>query len=203
MVFNSAQSDPPDRSPRKSNMLKNEPVFSSNDVYTAFMMDHANGVLPSALTLAADLHTALSETGASIAMDWDVIGGALLENFSAAGQALQRRKPVSKSIPASDIIATDFTTLRWRRGLSGVSFAHAGVPGGRFMRLREGQAAPSHGHSCLEATVVLQGAFDDGLATYRRGDLAVADKEDHHTPRAVGGDCVCYVGRERSLFWIM
>lgn len=174
------------------------------DIYAAFMMDHAVGALPPSLRVAGDLHVLLSQGGSDMFAAWSVIGGALLETVDCAPQDERPRRTWSEvSVNASDLALCDFDSLKWRGGLSGVSYAPSGVKGGRFIRLREGEAAPRHGHKCLEAMVVLEGRFEDGRNEYECGDLALADESVQHTPRAVGGDCVCYVGREKTGLWIL
>ncbi|MEO0981761.1 MAG: cupin domain-containing protein [Pseudomonadota bacterium] len=154
--------------------------------------------------MAGDLHAILSAEGADVASDWAVIGGALLERFDAAAGGVMRRRPDRASpITARQILETDFERLKWRRGLSGVGYCRTGAPGSRFMRLRDDEAAPRHNHNCLEATVVLTGSFEDGRGTYHRGDLVLASEGDEHKPRGVGGDCICFVARERGRLWIM
>lgn len=92
--------------------------------------------------------------------------------------------------------------LSWRRGLSGVSYAPAGAPGARFMRLEPGQAAPAHGHGDLEATVVITGRFSDGHGEYGPGDLVLAVPGTRHKPQTVGEEaCICFVAQRPARFW--
>ncbi len=177
----------------------------SSDLYSAFMMDHAAGALPPALRLAGDLHERLSGEGAEVAADWAVVGGALLEGFCDAERRLAKpaRAAAPAAVTASDILGADLDKVRWRKSLFGVAYAPAGLPGGRFVRLEDNQSAPAHGHGCLEAMVVLEGRFEDGRGRYELGDLALTDNGVQHAPRAVGGRCICYVGRAGSRFWIM
>lgn len=59
-----------------------------------------------------------------------------------------------------------------------------------LIRLEPGHGVPRHTHDCKEFTLVLCGAYHDGLARYGRGDIALADPEIEHRPVAEPGE-VC------------
>ncbi|WP_439634641.1 ChrR family anti-sigma-E factor [Glycocaulis sp.] len=59
-----------------------------------------------------------------------------------------------------------------------------------LIRLEPGHGVPRHTHDCKEFTLVLCGAFHDGLARYGKGDLSVADPDIEHKPVAEAGE-VC------------
>jgi putative transcriptional regulator len=59
-----------------------------------------------------------------------------------------------------------------------------------LIRLEPGHGVPRHTHDCKEFTLVLCGAFHDGLARYAKGDLSVADPQIEHKPVAEPGE-VC------------
>lgn len=59
-----------------------------------------------------------------------------------------------------------------------------------LIRLEPGHGVPRHSHDCKEFTLVLCGAFHDGLARYGKGDLSVADPDIEHKPVAEAGE-VC------------
>ena len=177
----------------------------SETTYHAFMLDHATGTLPPALMVAGDLHVCLSEDGAEAAAIWDAVGGALLEGSQLGenGPTLSRRRPrrMRRPSPAS-LLSCDLDRLSWRRGLSGVRHARAGVRGGAFMRLEPGQSVPAHGHSALEATVVLRGELRVGERVHRVGDLALGVPGQAHKPEAESdAACICFVGRGAKPFW--
>ncbi len=185
------------------------------DSYHAFMLDHAVGALPPALQVAGELHCTLHPGGAEEAGLWACIGGVLLDQ--AGGGAAdgmdtraRRRRPRrgggadTRAIRAAAgaILTTDLDALGWRRGLTGVDYAGAGLANGQFMRLDAGQATPEHGHSALEATVVLRGELCVGTETYPEGGLVIGAPGERHQPKGSGdGPCICYVGRQRRPFW--
>lgn len=59
-----------------------------------------------------------------------------------------------------------------------------------LIRLEPGHGVPRHTHDCKEFTLVLCGAFHDGLSRYAKGDLSVADPDIEHKPVAEAGE-VC------------
>jgi mannose-6-phosphate isomerase-like protein (cupin superfamily) len=174
------------------------------------MLDHAAGNLAPAFALAGDMHVLLHTEGRKDALLWTVIGGALLEGGALDGQTAAIARPasdVSRSPRlagerAAELIACDKARLKWRRGLSGMTYAPTRTPHAKFMKLKPGQSAPLHGHSGLEATVVVHGRFSDGHGEYSRGDLVFGKPGTRHRPRAEGNEvCICLVAQ--APHWIM
>jgi putative transcriptional regulator len=59
---------------------------------------------------------------------------------------------------------------------------------------------PSHTHEGSEITLVLRGGFSDATGHYRRGDIAIADSEVDHRPRAdEDEDCICFAVTDAPL----
>lgn len=177
------------------------------DVYDAFMLDHAAGALPAGLDLAAGLHVALSAGGADRAAAWDAVGGALLESeevmeVPATGPGLRRQTDPAPAMSVRDLLAADLDALKWRRTITQARYAPTGVPGARLMRLQPGQSIPRHGHSALEATVVMRGMLTVDGEAFRRGDVMLGLPGEAHKP-AAGGDmpCICLVARGERPFW--
>ncbi len=70
----------------------------------------------------------------------------------------------------------------------------------KLLKIKPGKAAPRHSHGGLEATLVLRGAFSDGKRLFQRGDVAVADHDVKHRPRAQGDeDCICLAVTDGGL----
>lgn len=169
----------------------------NSDTYHAFMMDHAGGALSSDMAIAAELHILLSETGHKTSDIWDAARHAL---------GLESRNEIDCEhafLPeALELARSEFSTVPWKRGLSGVHYAKRGGGKGKLMRLDPGQSAPEHSHSALEATVVLKGQFEDGHGVYSRGDLVLGRPGVRHRPAAHGDEmCICYVAQEPLPFW--
>ena len=177
-----------------------------SDSYHSFMLDHAAGTLSPAMNLAGDLHVALSTDGQSVSDLWDSVAGALLERElgldNPARSKRRRLRAQGTSCEVTDILYQDLEELPWRRGLSGVHQARLDVKGAHFMRLDPGQTVPRHGHSALEATVVMQGVLDVDGTAYHVGDLVLGVPGHAHRPSARGDEaCVCFVAREPRPFW--
>ncbi|WP_372426507.1 ChrR family anti-sigma-E factor [Salinarimonas chemoclinalis] len=66
--------------------------------------------------------------------------------------------------------------------------------------IRGGRKIPSHTHEGSEYTLVLKGAFSDTNGHYRRGDIAIADRDVDHQPIAdADADCFCFAVTDAPL----
>lgn len=181
--------------------------MSSNqaDTYTAFMMDHATGVHTPAMMLAGDLHRLLSDTGEQTADLWDTLGGALLESVGLdidLPPAVTRKIADESPETAEEILAISDAHINWKRGITGIRYSKTRTPNAKFMKLEPGKSAPAHGHSDLEATIVLHGRFADGHGVYERGDLVIGEPGKYHKPAAYGDEaCICFVAETPKKFW--
>ncbi len=179
--------------------------MTCNEDYTAFMLDHAAGSLAGPLLLAGDVHIALSAQGQAMASHWDMIAGTLLETAPTDSCSHPRQKPKARparALDSPDDIRQRAGEVRWRRGLSGVRYAPAGVRGCEFMQLQPGQAVPRHNHSTVEATIVLSGWLDVDGEMFGVGDLALGLPGQPHKPAARGNEpCICFVARGDKPFW--
>ena len=169
----------------------------NSDAYHAFMLDHASGALSKDMAIAAELHILLSDRGHETADIWNAtrtgLGGAEGGPDEYEHACLPEARELARS---------EFSTVPWKRGLSGVHYAKRGKGRGKLMRLDPGQAAPEHSHSALEATVVLKGQFEDGHGRYGRGDLVLGRPGVRHRPASHGDEmCICFVAQEPLPFW--
>jgi putative transcriptional regulator len=70
----------------------------------------------------------------------------------------------------------------------------------RLIVLKAGKSVPKHTHDGQEITVVLKGAFNDGIDRYGRGDISIADAHVDHQPVAEAGeDCLCLTVTDAPL----
>ncbi|WP_158085576.1 cupin domain-containing protein [Henriciella aquimarina] len=164
------------------------------------MLDHAAGRLAPGMHLAAEIHRLMSTSGEEVATLWETVRDVLMDK----GRHVQPSAHLNDGhiAAAIDIIHTDYSEVKWRRGLSGVRYAKCEGADGQLMRLNPGQTVLSHGHSALEATVVLEGVLDDGRGTYQQGDILLAEAGMKHRPAANGARaCVCFVARSPRPFW--
>ncbi len=66
--------------------------------------------------------------------------------------------------------------------------------------IRAGRKMPSHTHDGAETTLVLKGSFGDVNGHFYRGDVAIADADVDHSPRAgAREDCICFVVTDAPL----
>ncbi len=97
--------------------------------------------------------------------------------------------------PLRPMLTGSLTSLRWRRISRGLRRAALGTYGSAnvsLIEIRPGGSVPSHTHSSDEYTLVLQGAFQDKTGEYAAGDVAYADPDLDHRPRASSeGPCLC------------
>ena len=93
----------------------------------------------------------------------------------------------------------------WRFVQPGLRMSRVKVPGEPkanvvLLKFSAGRPAPQHGHSGIEYTQVLRGAFSDSMGRYVAGDCIEADTEIDHQPAVVGEeDCICLSAVEGKL----
>lgn len=130
---------------------------------------------------------------------------------SLASQAIARAAATSRSRLLSVRELDAPAGMRWPRSLEGcevtpwksvgpgMRWARIGVPGqpeanAFLLRMAAGKELAAHTHGGLELTQVLWGAFDDGRAVWRAGDLDAADGSIHHQPFVTPErECICLV----------
>lgn len=81
--------------------------------------------------------------------------------------------------------------LRWRPLRVG------GIAWAGLILAQPGRVFPRHGHSGIEFTCVLSGAFADGGYVYAAGDLDEPDANYDHPPMVVSAEpCLCVIASE-------
>lgn len=79
----------------------------------------------------------------------------------------------------------------WRFAAPGVrriELMSEGDAKAELLRIEPGHGSPSHTHEGNEFTLVLAGAFSDGIGRYAKGDLCAADGGTTHRPIAEPGE---------------
>jgi putative transcriptional regulator len=118
----------------------------------------------------------------------------------AIGEPVKKRGPVT---PAA--IISSLATGRWRWSGPGIRLMPLLKRDSSDTRLDLIQVAPDtgllqHGHTGFETTIVLQGAFHDGVDRYGIGDFAEAAGGLNHRPMALAGpDCICLIAMSGHL----
>lgn len=181
------------------------------------LLDYASGALPepvsvlvaTQLVLRPDLHRRVA--------DIEAIGGHLIEEIAPTELSDDAFDAVWEKIgaaeaagaPANDdrstlpeqvraCLAGKADAVSWRWKAPGIESCSIAQDDDRYemslLRLAPGRKVPHHGHAGTEFTLVLEGAFDDEDGHYGRGDIAVGEETDEHTPVAdPETGCVCLV----------
>jgi putative transcriptional regulator len=193
------------------------------------LLAHAAGRLPEPVGLVVATHLALSPTRQAIFREYEALGGAMLDDLSPAElsagafdrlmarldedqePSLDDAPPTGSAeagdpdvpMPLRSYLHGRLAELPWKH-YGSVSEAQLpldeSVYRTRLIVLRAGKAVPKHTHDGQEITVVLKGAFHDGIGRYGRGDIAIADAHVDHQPMAEPGeDCLCLTVTDAPL----
>ncbi|MCX7565604.1 ChrR family anti-sigma-E factor [Sulfitobacter sp. F26169L] len=187
----------------------------------ATLMGYAAGTLPEAFNLIVATHLSLCDRCRADVQAYDAVGGALLEDESAAladeslAQTLARLdadpKPAGRKktatgdfpAPLQDYVGGDLDAVRWRplgMGVKQAILPTSKAATARLFLIPAGAAMPDHGHNGTEMTLVLKGAFLDGNDYFARGDIEIADIDVQHIPIAdVHEDCICLAVTDAPL----
>ena len=163
---------------------------------------YATGAAPEGAALAAAAHLTYCADCRRKVEAQEMIAGALLAETAAADapscDALMDRLDDAPDeaasvqsgplpAPVAAAVGMDFDQIPWRFRLPGVYVHEMSNADGEdisLMKVRPGAAIPSHTHEAAELTVVFEGELEDGGATYKAGDISVADASVDHNPRA-------------------
>ena len=186
------------------------------------LMAYSAGQLPEAFNLVAATHLSMCDECRAALGAFDAVGGAMVEaadeaevsdtSLEATLVLIAQQKPVSERrapsvgifpAPLADYVGGDLDAVKWRSLGMGVRQAILPTEKGasvRLLHIPAGQAMPDHGHRGMELTLVLQGAFSDGVGRYNRGDLDVETEKTQHTPVAEAGlPCICLSATDAPL----
>jgi putative transcriptional regulator len=98
--------------------------------------------------------------------------------------------------PLTNLLGKPLADVKWRTRLPGIrEYEIKGMTDceSKLYNIRPGRVMPSHTHDGSEVTLVLRGGFSDPTGHYRRGDIAIADTDLDHHPRADDDeDCICF-----------
>lgn len=100
-------------------------------------------------------------------------------------------------------IGSDLSSLPWKTRLPGIrecEISNRRNEEVSLLWIKPGRIMPSHTHGGSEITLVLKGGFTDSTGHYRRGDIAIADSEIDHRPKADDDeDCICFAVSEAPV----
>jgi len=192
------------------------------------LLAHAAGRLPEPVGLVVATHLALAPESRSLFREYEALGGALLDDLPPVDLApnsferllarlddegddapLPERSPRVKAVsgelpsPLQAYVPRGLEDLSWNH-FGSVSEAKLPLDDStyraRLIVLKAGKAVPKHTHDGQEITVVLKGAFHDGISHYSRGDISIADAHVDHRPVAdPDEDCLCLTVTDAPL----
>ena len=188
----------------------------------SLLMAYSAGQLPEAFNLVVATHLSMCDECRVALGAFDAVGGALVEggDESAVSDAaldatlamIAAQKPIADArakalgifpAPLADYVGGDLDAVKWRSLGMGVRQAILPTAKGatvRLLHIPAGQAMPDHGHRGMELTLVLQGAFSDGVGRYNRGDVDAETEATQHTPVAEEGlPCICLSATDAPL----
>jgi putative transcriptional regulator len=117
-----------------------------------------------------------------------------------------------KSAPIEDLVEVDIDVLdhsiklpkvlakaasqglKWKKVAGGISEAQLFIDNEtqcEFIYMAPGGKVPVHTHQGSEATLVLEGSFEDELGEYKTSDFIIRDEQHNHQPRSKEG-CLCF-----------
>lgn len=178
----------------------------------------AAGSMPEALAAVMACHMSMCSRCRRELSFLDAVGAALLENLppepviSAAISPGPERASTSVAAslmgesdvpaPLQKIVGHRLKDVKWRRISPGIwqypiPLSEHSKASLRLIKVAPGLALPDHGHSGLEMTLVLQGAFADKFGQHEVGDVVELDENVEHAPVAAPGvDCICLIASE-------
>lgn len=180
------------------------------------LLDHAAGNGPRAVQLLAECQSVMNPVAGGRTLAAEAVFGAMLDGLDPArlrsdalselldhlgeAEVAAEADVAQGGIPAPLQAILNRQTggkLRWQRRLGGVreivleEFCE-GETEASLIQLMPGGGIPDHDHGGEELTLILSGAFHDGRALYRAGDLCSAAPGTRHRPRVRGGEpCIC------------
>ncbi|MCL3881869.1 ChrR family anti-sigma-E factor [Marivita sp. GX14005] len=190
------------------------------------IMAYSAGTLAEAVSLAVATHISLCDECRANLESHEALGGAVLDSCgvetigkSSLQSVLDRihsapermshlerpaqRRDARLPKPLEDYVPGGLDAIKWRPVGMGVRQAvlpTSSEATARLLYIPAGTAIPDHGHSGLELTLVLQGAFHDEDGYFRRGDIEVAHEDLQHTPVAdISEDCICLAVTDAPL----
>jgi len=176
------------------------------DAHATLKSDVAEAALMADAVSGSFFEDVLAEPMADNALDIALAAIDAIETGAgeAAGTHTISRKAAAK---AADFALSELLDLpgpvreraleagaQWRFAAPGVrriELMRDGDATAELLRIEPGHGSPSHTHVGREFTLVLAGAFADGIGRYEKGDLCAVGEETTHRPIAEPGE-VCF-----------
>lgn len=189
------------------------------DTIDSLLARYVAGTLPIPAHVLVESHLDLSDHSRAFVADLEAIAGDTLADLTpsdmndrdgalgrifatpenavrlAGGAERSRSRLGADGMPTvlRDFVGYDIGSVPWRSKMPGFREYDMGEIDGCHVSMfwiRPGRAVPAHTHHGCEISLVLQGAFSDGVGRYGPGDISVADDDVDHRPVAEN-DCPC------------
>jgi putative transcriptional regulator len=187
----------------------------------ATLMSYAAGTLPEPLAAVIAAHASLCPACAREIGRLERLGALLLATEPARSEhqlgvpprptepALRQgtaaaAPPAAGGLPAplARRYGLALADVPWRRMAPGIWHHRLALSPGatgdlRLLKVEPGVAIPEHGHSGLELTLVLEGAFSDATGRFGPGEVQDLDQDSEHLPVAdAARGCICVIASE-------
>ena len=192
------------------------------------LFEYATGSLSEPYSILVATHLALCPECRDESMQYEVVGGALLENIESTkldqsvrdSTFAQLDKSTTSNTDVAKNRATDKVDLRvpqplrsylnntlddlnWKARGPVDEFRFLSNNGGatsRLLKIKSGKAMPRHTHDGVELTLVLSGGFTDQGLHFSRGDVETTNATFDHAPIADDDeDCYCLTIHDKPL----
>lgn len=185
-------------------------VYEHIDTIDSLMARYVAGSLPAPARVLVESHLEIKDDYRGYVRDLEALAGQALEAmptaetpqagreamleaiFSSKAPPLPvgpKRSAASSIMPAvlRDFVGYDVENIPWRTRMPGFKEFDLGEIDGchtSMFWIKPGRRIPAHTHQGCELSLVLDGAFRDGVGRYGRGDISVADDSVDHRPVA-------------------
>ncbi len=192
------------------------------------LLRYAAGRLASGPALVVATHMSGCPICRARTAQFKAIGGALIEETAPVAMAPDAFARVLSAIEAAEPVPTrqrhvpsvaarqtagielpvplrDCEIGPWRWKGPGIQASRVTLPHDpkariSLLRVAPGVKLPDHGHSGVEFTQILFGAYSDSLGHYRPGDLTEMDAEVEHQPVVdLDGECICLTALDGEM----
>jgi putative transcriptional regulator len=187
---------------------------------------YSAGTLEPGPRLVVSVHLTGCEACRTRVMEYEAVGGALLEELPVTPMAPEalartlamidapepirstRRERLSALLPGGGALPEPLHACeigRWRWLAPGIRWSRITLPQDAsanvgLLRVGPGKELPEHGHTGTEFTQVLVGSFSEGSEHFLPGDLAEADADVEHQPVVdLDGECICLIAMEGRM----
>ncbi|MEQ8709660.1 MAG: ChrR family anti-sigma-E factor [Rhodospirillales bacterium] len=189
--------------------------------YEELLMEYASGALGESHALMVATHLSFCPDCRATVRKMEGLGGEMLDSLTETRMSVSAKTALFDQLedtppeplhpattfacdsdsgfpPLWPYLPGGLSAARWRR--LGPSVRYADLNKGRdgadaqLIHVKAGRKSIQHTHTGDEWTLVLKGAYDDGIGRYQAGDVVFADCDTDHNPTALPEeDCICLV----------